>query len=100
MAKKENYPVYLHCTHGMDRTGTVCYLLGAMLGVSEEDLMLDYKLSALYHGQLWGIEKMNAFIARMEMQEGNTLQQKAENYLISAGVTSYEIQNIKEIYLA
>ena len=100
LAKKENYPVYMHCTHGMDRTGTVCYLLGAVLGVSEEDLMFDYQLSALYHGKIWSQDQMDLFINRLKMQQGATLREKAENYLLSAGVTPLEIQNLKEIYLA
>jgi hypothetical protein len=37
LANPDNYPIYLHCTYGCDRTGTVCYLLEALLGVSEED---------------------------------------------------------------
>lgn len=100
LAKKENYPVYLHCTHGMDRTGTVCYLLGAVLGMSEDDLMFDYQLSALYHGNLWAQDQMDTFVNRLKMQQGNNLKEKAESYLFSIGVTDQEIANLREIYLS
>lgn len=100
LAKKENYPVYLHCTHGMDRTGTICFLLGAVLGVSEEDLMIDYNLSGLYHSDMWGSDEMEKFVNRIKMQQGNSLQEKAQNFLLSVGVTPQEIQSIKEIYLS
>lgn len=99
LADKRNYPVLLHCTHGMDRTGTICYLLEALLGVSEEDMMKEYQLSALYHGSLWSLNQMNEFIGQLKSYEGATIQQKAENYLLSAGVTPAEISAIKEIYL-
>lgn len=99
LADKSNYPVLLHCTHGMDRTGTICYLLEALLGVSEEDMMRDYQLSAMYHGSLWGLNQMNEFIGRLKSYEGATIQDKAENYLLSIGVTSAEIANIREIFL-
>ncbi len=99
LADESNYPVLLHCTHGMDRTGTVCYLLGAVLGMSEEDLMKDYQLSAMYHGDLWGENQMSEFIGQLKSYEGMTIQKKAENYLLSAGVTPDEINNIREIYL-
>lgn len=99
LADENNYPVLLHCTHGLDRTGTVCYLLGAVLGVSENDLMRDYQLSAMCHGSLWAENQMNEFIGQLKSYEGSTIQQKAENYLLSAGVTSEEIKNIREIYL-
>ena len=99
LADKNNYPVFMHCTHGMDRTGTVCYLLEAVLGMSEEDMMRDYQLSAFYHGDLWSINEMNEFIGRLKAYEGSTIQQKAENFLLSAGVTSSEIASIREIFL-
>ncbi len=99
LAAKSDAPILLHCTHGVDRTGTVCFILGALLGMSEEDLMRDYQLSALYHGGLWSAEQMNSFVERLKTYEGNTLQEKAENYLLSIGVTQQEIKTIKEIYL-
>lgn len=100
LADKNNYPVLMHCTHGMDRTGTVCYLLGAILGVSENDLMRDYQLSAFYHGNLWGLNQMNEFIGGLKSYEGATIGAKAESYLLSAGVTAEEIESIKEIFLS
>lgn len=39
--------VYIHCTHGSDRTGTLVYLAEALLGVSSEDRDRDYDLTAL-----------------------------------------------------
>lgn len=99
LSDKNNYPILLHCTHGMDRTGTVCYLLEALLGVSEEDLMRDYQLSALYHGNLWGLNQMNEFIGQLKSYEGVTIQDKAESYLLSIGVSVGEIASIREIFL-
>lgn len=99
LAKRDNYPVLMHCTHGLDRTGTVCYLLGAVLGVSEGDLMKEYQLSAMHHGELWNLGRMNEFIGRLKALEGRDIQQKAENFLLSAGVTSSEIRAIKEIFI-
>lgn len=99
LADKNNYPVLMHCTHGLDRTGTICYLLEAVLGVSEEDMMRDYQLSAMYHGGFWSLNQMNEFIGRLKSYEGETIQAKAENYLLSIGVTSGEISSIKEIFL-
>ncbi len=99
LADKNNYPVLMHCTHGMDRTGTVCYLLEAVLGMSEEDMMKEYQFSSLCHGNLWGLNEMNEFIGRLKAYDGDTIQKKAENYLISTGVTEAEIAAIREIYL-
>ena len=35
----------LHCSIGTDRTGVICFLINALLGVSEEDLYKDYLFS-------------------------------------------------------
>lgn len=46
-ANEDNYPIYVHCSLGRDRTGTLCFLINALLGVEEADLYLDYELSML-----------------------------------------------------
>lgn len=98
LADAKNYPVYLHCTYGMDRTGTFCYLLEALLGVREEDLMRDYQLTALYYSSL-NSDSMDAFVAQVQQLEGSTVQEKVTNYLLSVGVTEEEISSIKQIFL-
>ncbi|MBR5706219.1 MAG: tyrosine-protein phosphatase [Bacteroidaceae bacterium] len=37
--------VYFHCAGGADRTGTLAFLIEALLGVSESDLSKDYELT-------------------------------------------------------
>ena len=41
----EGKSVYFHCAGGADRTGTLAFLLEALLGVSESDLSKDYELT-------------------------------------------------------
>ena len=68
-------------------------------GVSEKDLMKEYQLSSFCHGEMWGLSKMNEFVGRLKSYDGVTIQEKAVNYLLSTGVTSAEIANIREIFL-
>lgn len=98
LAIKENYPIYLHCSYGADRTGTVCYFLEAMLGLSEEDLYREWELSILANGGAF-YEEMEEFVKAFKSFEGDTMQEKSENYLLSIGVTRQEMDNIKEILL-
>lgn len=38
-------PVYIHCASGSDRTGCICAMLEALLGVSDRDIDRDYELT-------------------------------------------------------
>jgi len=98
LANPANYPMYMHCTYGLDRTGTVCYLLEALLGADETDLIRDYELSALYHGHASG-DTLDPLHTTLETYDGNNLSEKVASYLLSTGVTAEEIASIRSIFL-
>ena len=43
---KADKPVYLHCSVGADRTGTVAFLVGALCGMSEDALCKEFELTS------------------------------------------------------
>ena len=45
-AQVDTTPVYYHCYGGADRTGTIGFLLGALLGMSYTDLIIDFELTS------------------------------------------------------
>ena len=47
LADENNYPVYFHCLGGADRTGMIALYLRALLGESDEDILIDYELTSL-----------------------------------------------------
>lgn len=101
LADESRYPVYIHCTGGADRTGTICAIIEALLGMSEEDILHDYEATSF---SIYGLraysEKMYDFALfwdEFKKYEGDTLSQKAENYMLSIGVTKGEIYNIRAI---
>ncbi len=98
LANPANYPIYLHCTYGRDRTGTVCYLLEALLGVPDENLRKEYELTTFAQGSV-ALEDFAIFTTRISMLEGSSTQKKVENYLLSIGVTAEEIASIRDIFL-
>ncbi len=98
LAKRENYPIYLHDTYGEERTGIVSYLLGALLGVSEEDLIREYELSALKDSTVTR-DQLRDMVNRLETYDGETMQEKVENYILETGITPQQIAAIRDIWL-
>ena len=103
LAGVNNYPIYMHCTGGADRTGTVSFLLNALLGVSETELIQDYELTSFsVYGQRNTqrgeySKYFQEFLERLNAYMGDTLQEKTENYMLTIGVTAEEISSIKAI---
>ena len=104
-ADKNNYPLYYHCTAGSDRTGTVTFILRALLGESELACIKDHEFSSF---SIYGERNtktgesggwFHLFYDRLMAEyEGKTLQEKVVNYLLSIGVTVEEMNNIKGIF--
>ena len=97
LSDENNYPIYMHCTYGLDRTGTICYLLEALLGVETESLYKDYELSGFTHEYI--NPAFTSFVEYINTMDGDTVKDKVEGYLTSVGVTAREIANIREIFL-
>ena len=101
LVNRKNYPIVFHCIGGTDRTGTFAYLLNGLLGVSEEELILDYDISfmggqgpdARHRGWQSGLTK-----AARELP-GDTLAEKFKRYFISLGFTEEEVEGVREFLL-
>lgn len=108
-ADKENYPIYVHCSLGKDRTGTICFLINALCGVQKEDLYLDYELSYLSaRGCLdtgappeysVNVPFTNLYTYIYAYRSEGTLADKTEQFMLELGVTKEEIAAIRTIML-
>ncbi len=101
-ADENNYPLIFHCNIGTDRTGMVAYLINALLGVSQEDLMKDYLFSNL--GNIGGSRKSTGitkspYYKAIQNAQGDTWQQKTYNALVEYGVPTKQLDNIISIML-
>ena len=102
LANEANYPIAFHCLRGTDRTGALAYLLGAMMGMNEEDLLLDYLFSDLaYIGNPVKASTINGegfYIQGIANSEGSSYAEKAKNYLVNTvGVTMDTLNSIISI---
>lgn len=98
---KKNYPIVFHCIGGTDRTGTFAYLLGGLLGVSEDELILDYDISFI-GGQ--GPDRRHrgwqeSLTEAARNLPGSTLAEKLKGYFISLGFSEAEVEGVREFLL-
>ncbi len=103
LADPERYPVLMHCWAGADRTGTLAFLINALLGVSLDDLIHDYELTSLSIAGL-RLHTNQSFQELLEGlqsfgQPGASIQQRVEAYLLSTRVTPAEIENIRSLLI-
>ena len=118
----ENSPIIIHCTAGKDRTGFVCALILNVLGVSQQDIYLDYQKSNIYLQKfkektlkrLWlfrsfGVteDKVSLFFeTKTDFLDAayNVMIQSygsVDNYIHKAvGVTPYHVKKLREKFLA
>ncbi|MBO5332870.1 MAG: tyrosine-protein phosphatase [Clostridia bacterium] len=89
LANEDNYPMIIHCSVGCDRTGMLVFMVNALLGVSEEDLIRDYMFSNFANvDNKRKVEtlKSTAYYQAITSAEGDTLSEKAYNCLSAFGV--------------
>ena len=101
---------YYHCYGGADRTGTIGFLLGAILGMSYTDLVIDFELTSYssnpsrnYRSHLrngpynkWP-EMVDALKNTYGFSSTKTIKEAAEDYLKNqCGVSADEISAIQE----
>lgn len=101
LANPVNYPMYLHCTYGADRTGTICFLLEGILNLPEEVMQRDYQLTGYFSSGYASSASFNSIYGGVEGYAGDTIQEKIVSYLTSpeVGVTTEQIESIRNIFL-
>ena len=98
-ANFDNYPIIFHCVYGADRSGTVAYILGALVGAENDELSKDYELT----GWRKRIDADFVNLVNKSMSDeykGNTLKEKTYSFLYEKlGLTKMELSNIENILL-
>ncbi|MBR5554158.1 MAG: tyrosine-protein phosphatase [Clostridia bacterium] len=111
LSNEDNYPVYIHCLGGADRTGMVALFLRALVGESDEMIHTDYELTSLssYAGDITEGADKNGFRRRnsdyytefLDMLDvyapSEPLSKKIRNFLFDCGVTNECIEKIIKI---
>lgn len=101
-AGKNSYPLYFHCQGGGDRTGTIAFLLEAVLGVSQEDAESEYEYSNLSNSgiRLRSSEVWVRFMEKLdEFAPGKSIGEKVSAYLYQCGIKEETLEKIRKILL-
>ena len=106
-ADKNNFPAYVHCVLGRDRTGTLIIFLLGICGVEKRDITYDYELSFLSEKGRdadTDVKKIlnyaeNVF-AYVDSFSGDTLKDKMTDLLLKAGMKKTQIAKIRKNLLA
>ncbi len=102
LTDQSKYPIYIHCVSGADRVGTFVFLLGALLGMNEQDLLNQYEITtvSLERCRTRNYRDFKSFMNLVNSYEGHCLQQKVENIFKSFfKLTDEEIQKIRDILI-
>jgi hypothetical protein len=104
MAINQNYPMFLHCRIGADRTGTVVAVLEALLGCTELQISQDFiwtSLSLNCRRDTTKAEWKDAinYLKSFDKDGSPSVQQGCWNYLQSIGVSVNELISIRKIFL-
>ena len=79
LANEENYPVYIHCNAGADRTGTICMLIEGLLGVSVDDIYKEFELTSFSpSGKRW---RSNIDYTSYTFDDTGVMQDDTKNYV-------------------
>ena len=101
LGNKDNYPTFFHCSIGTDRTGYVAWVINAFLGVSEENLYRDYVFSNF--GYIDGSRSPDTikggYVTKINNMPGETLSEKAKNWLLVRGIEESDLEVLKEMML-
>lgn len=97
---------YIHCYVGADRTGYICMLLEAVLGVSQKDCSIDYEITSFSsvgirarsgQGNVYFTQGMTYI---QDYSKGSDFQEKATNILLDAGINQNQINALKDVMIS
>ena len=96
-----NYPIVFHCIAGADRTGSLACILNGLLGVEEDLLYRDwqYTWTGKDNPSEVPVERWAGLMSVFGKFKGATLNEKIENFVLSNGFSTKDIEKFRSLML-
>ena len=98
----ENYPLAVHCVVGADRTGTLLYVLGSLLGVPVDELWQDWEATHFWYPNAKISSKTRLRYLPESLKKAYPGADECEavrRYVLSLGFTESDIARFREALL-
>ena len=98
---EKNYPLDFHCIAGADRTGSLAFILNALLGVDEEELWRDWEVTGFQTSNVKFAHRsrFDKLVKVFEALPGANIHEKVAAYVKSVGFTDADIEKFRSIML-
>ncbi len=95
------YPINFHCISGADRTGSLAFLLNALLGVDEEELWRDWEVTGFWSTEpkFNHADRFQKLVAGFDKWPGDTLRERVEAYFLGLGFTDADLARLRDLLL-
>lgn len=97
----ERYPIVFHCIAGADRTGSLAFVLEALLGVEEDELYKDWEVTGFDKSKLdfRHETRFDKLVKGFDAYPGATIRERVEAFVKSCGFTDADIARLRELML-
>jgi len=97
----ERYPLVFHCIAGADRTGSLAFVLEALLGVDEDELYKDWEVTGFDKSKLdfRHETRFDKLVNGFDAYPGATIYDRVAAFVKSCGFTDADIARFREMML-
>lgn len=97
-------PLVFHCSAGCDRTGTIAYMILALLGVSQNDIDHDYEITTMSYSDTQAHRTTSTYksmvLDYIPTLTGDTLETKLIHYMVDTlGFSTTQVNNFRSAML-
>ena len=97
----DRYPIVFHCIAGADRTGSLAFVLEALLGMDEDELYKDWEVTGFQKSKLdfRHETRFDKLVKGFDIYPGATIHERVVAFVKSCGFTDADIARFRELVL-